>query len=30
LSLNKPMFIKGWLNRCNHEEKEALLMAKNA
>lgn len=28
-SLNKPMFIKGWLNRCDHEEKEALLMAKN-
>ena len=29
-SLNKPMFINGWLNRCDHEEKEALNMIKNA
>ena len=29
-SLNKPMFEKGWLNRCDREEKEALEMVKNA
>lgn len=28
-SLNKPMFLKGWLNRCDNEEKEAIQMAKN-
>ena len=28
-SLNKPMFIKGWLNRVDHEEAQALMMAKN-
>ena len=28
-SLNKPMFIKGWLSRCDREEQEALMMAKN-
>ena len=28
-SLNKPMFIKGWLNRVDHEEAQALQMAKN-
>ena len=28
-SLNKPMFIKGWLNRCNQEEATALNMTKN-
>ena len=28
-SLNKPMFIKGWLNRVDHEETQALQMAKN-
>lgn len=29
-SLNKPMFIKGWLARTDREEKEALEMAKNS
>jgi lysozyme family protein len=28
-SLNKPMFIKGWLARVDREEQEALNMAKN-
>ena len=28
-SLNKPMFIKGWLARVDREESEALQMAKN-
>ena len=28
-SLEKPMFIKGWLSRCDREEQEALNMAKN-
>lgn len=28
-TLNKPMFINGWLNRCDKEEKEALQMIKN-
>ena len=28
-SLGKPMFIKGWLNRVDHEEAQALQMAKN-
>jgi lysozyme family protein len=28
-SLNKPMFIKGWLARVDAEEKEALMMVKN-
>ena len=28
-SLKKPMFEKGWLNRVDHEETEALNMAKN-
>jgi lysozyme family protein len=28
-SLGKPMFEKGWLNRCDREEQEALNMAKN-
>lgn len=29
-SLNKPMFEKGWLNRVDHEEAQALSMAKNS
>ena len=29
-SLNKPVFEKGWLNRVDHEEAQALNMAKNA
>jgi lysozyme family protein len=29
-SLAKPMFEKGWLNRCDREETEALDMIKNA
>ena len=28
-SLNKPVFEKGWLNRVDHEEAQALNMAKN-
>jgi len=28
-SLGKPMFEKGWLNRCDREEQEALQMIKN-
>jgi lysozyme family protein len=28
-SLNKPMFIKGWLNRVDHEEAQAINMVKN-
>ena len=28
-SLNKPVFEKGWLNRVDHEEKQALDMVKN-
>ena len=28
-SLNKPMFLKGWLTRCDNEEKEAIQMIKN-
>jgi len=28
-SLGKPMFEKGWLNRCDREEQEALQMVKN-
>jgi len=28
-SLNKPMFEKGWLSRCDKEEQEGLNMAKN-
>jgi lysozyme family protein len=28
-SLAKPMFEKGWLNRCDREEQEALQMIKN-
>ena len=28
-SLNKPVFEKGWLNRVDHEETQALQMAKN-
>ena len=28
-SLKKPIFEKGWLNRCDREEKEALSMIKN-
>lgn len=28
-SLNKPVFEKGWLNRVDHEEAQALQMAKN-
>jgi lysozyme family protein len=29
-SLNKPVFEKGWLNRVDHEEAQALNMAKNS
>jgi lysozyme family protein len=28
-SLKKPIFEKGWLNRCDKEEQEALSMIKN-